>query len=93
MNKQDILALAELSRLSLDDAEILKYQQDFDGILGYINSIQSVSLGDYEDQLRPLTTNIMREDTSSYEPGEFSEILLDAAPAREGDYLKVSKVL
>lgn len=93
MNTQDILALAELSRLSVDTTEIEKYQQDFEGILGYIDSIQSVEVGGYADQMRPINTNTLRNDGLHYQPGEFTEDLLAVAPEREGDYLKVSKVL
>ncbi len=93
MNKEDIKKLAELSRLSIDDNEIEKYQNDFEGILNYVNSIRSVSLDAYEDQVRPINTNTLREDDLSYAPGEFTQDILAVAPEREGDYLKVSKVL
>jgi aspartyl-tRNA(Asn)/glutamyl-tRNA(Gln) amidotransferase subunit C len=93
MNKEDIKGLADLVRLELADADIESYQKDFEGILNYINTINDVSLDDYNDQLRSVTTNTMRADDVSYESGQFTEDLLNAAPHREGDYFKVKKVL
>jgi|AntAceMinimDraft_13_1070369.scaffolds.fasta_scaffold29220_2 aspartyl/glutamyl-tRNA(Asn/Gln) amidotransferase C subunit len=93
MNRNDILALAQLSRLSINEDDIKKYQDSFEGILEYINSIKSVEVGGYVDQTRPTNTNTMRSDDNPYLSGEFTEDLLCVAPQREGDYLKVSKVL
>ncbi|MFT7328317.1 MAG: aspartyl-tRNA(Asn)/glutamyl-tRNA(Gln) amidotransferase subunit C [Crocinitomicaceae bacterium] len=93
MDKQDIKKLATLSRLELSDEKIEEYQKDFEGILEYIDTINSVSLDGYDDHLRSITTNIMRDDSDSYLSGQFSEDLLNAAPLREGNFIKVKKIL
>ena len=93
MNKEEIQALAELARLELQEEDIIAYQKDFKGILDYISTINSVEVDSFDEQVRGDTVNMMREDDESYEPGEFTQILLDAAPQREGDYIKVAKIL
>lgn len=37
--------------------------------------------------------NVMREDTEPHESGIYTEKLLSAAPQREGQYIKVKKIL
>ena len=93
MNSEDIKALAELARLKLSDEDIAGYQKDFQGILDYIGTINSVEVDSFDEQVRGDTVNMMRDDDESYEPGQFTEVLLDAAPQREGRYIRVDKIL
>ncbi|MCA9352585.1 Asp-tRNA(Asn)/Glu-tRNA(Gln) amidotransferase subunit GatC [Patescibacteria group bacterium] len=93
MNAEDIRALAELSRLELNDEDIESYRKDFDGILRYISTINSVSVDSYDETVRSDTTNMMRDDNISYTPGDYTEVLLEAAPKRAGEYVQVDKVL
>ena len=37
--------------------------------------------------------NVMREDKDPHEAGLYTEKILEQAPAREGDYIKVKKIL
>lgn len=91
MNKDDVKKLADLSYLKFSDEELISLADDFDGILSYINSLNEVEVEDLE--LEPVVKNIMREDDVSYSAGEFSEDLLDSAPQRDADYVRVNKVL
>jgi len=93
MNSKDIKGLAELARLELSDADIAGYQKDFEGILDYISTINSVDVDSFDDQVRGNTVNMMREDDIAHSPGEFTNILLDAAPERMNDFVKVDKIL
>lgn len=93
MNTEEIQKLAELSRLSLADAEIESYKKDFVGILGYIDTIKNVEVGNAAEQPSFVTKNIMREDTNPHPAGAFTEELLAGAPKTEGNYIKVNKVL
>jgi len=93
MNSEDIKGLAELARLELSDEDIAAYQKDFQGILDYISTINSVEIDSYDEQIRSDTTNMMRGDDVAYEPGTFTKVLLEAAPNTEGDYIRVDKIL
>ncbi len=94
MNKEDVLTLAELSRLEIPESDIESYVQDFEGIIGYINTISKVQVEEKDHYQTNLTSNILRDDEGKvYEAGIFSEDILEAAPHREGDYFKVKKVL
>ena len=58
------------------------------GFVGQINSFP----GDLKPTIPPLR-NVMRPDVVEHLPGEYTESLLSNAPDREGDYLKVKKIL
>ena len=93
MNKDDIIKLAELSRLEINDTEAESYRKDFEGILGYVDAISSVTVEGKDQYATNLTTNMMREDDEMYTPGSFSEDILHEAPSTEDGYFKVKKVL
>lgn len=93
MNKEEIQKLADLSRLELTDSEINAYQKDFEGILSYIDTLNQVVLDKNLESDRKPNTNYLRDDSLSYESGQFTLDILDQAPDRKDDYFKVQKIL
>ena len=93
MNKEDIQTLAELSRLTLTENEITAYQKDFEGILGYINTLNIIKVPENIMDIKVANTNYMRDDEENYSSGEFSEDMLSQAPNLEKDFIKVQKIL
>ena len=94
----DIQKLAELSRIKLAPEEQESLRVQIDSILGYIDQIkkaaQVVSSSDAPKSLKADDLhNVMREDVNPHEPGIFTEKVLNSAPFREGNYLKVKKIL
>src|SRR3989338_2276524 len=96
----DIEKLATLSRLALSSEEKERMRSEFGSILEYIAAIQEVSASsvyDYSatDRTRSIvaTVNVMREDKNPHESGIYTEALVSAAPKREGNYIKVKKIL
>jgi len=92
MEIKDIENLANLCRIELSDEEKKELLVEMDSILGFVDQIQEVETGDLKVEEGDLR-NIMREDENPYIGGEFSEALLAEAPSREGDYIKVKKIL
>lgn len=93
---EDIQKLAELSRIKIALAEQESLRAQIESILGYIDQIKKavkVSVDDSKIPVADVLHNVMREDGESHKPGEFTEKILSVAPAREGDYLKVKKIL
>ncbi len=93
MNKEEILKLAELARINITEEEADGYKKDFEGILNYLNSIQSVDIEFSQFYETNLTKNSMRDDDKIYDSGSFTDVLLAEAPEIDGDYFKVKKVL
>lgn len=95
MDKDKVLSLAKLSRISLSDTEAERLSHEFESILKYVGEVKEVALEEGVEQKPtdfPLR-NVMREDGEGHESGLFTEKILNEAPAREGDYLKVKKIL
>jgi aspartyl-tRNA(Asn)/glutamyl-tRNA(Gln) amidotransferase subunit C len=90
--KEDVEKLADLARIKLSEGEVSELQKELDTILSYVSEIQGVSVPDKEDFLDD-HRNILREDKEPHESGVFTEVLLSQAPNREGDYIKVKKIL
>ncbi len=91
MNREEINELALLSRLALSDVDAESYQKDFQEILGYINTINSVDVGTTSQQY--VTTNVVRSDDLAYIPGKYTEDIMNDAPETKDGYFKVNKML
>jgi len=93
ITREEIMHVAELSRLSLSEAEIKKYREELASILGYIEQLKEVDTKKVEPtaQVSGLT-DIWRAD----EVKEWAEDEVDAALAQgktEGGQIKVKRVL
>ena len=88
---KDVEKLAELARIDIPEDEKESLRREVDAILGYVGDIQKVA-GQVVGEV-PEHRNILREDANPHLPGEFSKELLEEAPRREGDYVRVKKIL
>ncbi|MES2014202.1 MAG: Asp-tRNA(Asn)/Glu-tRNA(Gln) amidotransferase subunit GatC [Patescibacteria group bacterium] len=94
ISADDIQKLATLGRISLTPAEVEKLQGEIGSILAYVDTVQKVALPEgYTSSAHLDIENVMREDENPHVAGMYTESLLTQAPRREGDYLKVKKVL
>ena len=93
INQDEVKKMAELSRIKMSDGELTELQGDLDKILDYVSTIQSAPTDDIPDAILPEHRNVMREDENPHDVGEFTEALLANVSEREGDYVKVKKVL
>jgi aspartyl-tRNA(Asn)/glutamyl-tRNA(Gln) amidotransferase subunit C len=93
MKKEDIEHLAGLARIALSDTEKESLAQDITNILGYVSEIKEITAEVTDEKKVGELNNVMREDTDPHEPGIYTEELLNAAPERHGQYLKVKKIL
>lgn len=94
MNKDKVLGLAKLARIEVSDAEAENLSREFDSILGYVGEVKSATKGEQvSDNNSLLVKNVLREDADPHESGIYTEKILSQAPEREGDYVKVKKIL
>ena len=89
---EEVKKLAALSRIQLSEEEVSSLQAEMGSILGYINEINSLKV-EASISAESDRRNIWREDVEPLESGTYTEKLLANAPAREGDYVKVKKIL
>ena len=96
MEREKVLNLAQLARIDIGNEEAESLSHELDSILGFVGEIKNVtSLTENNKQNRddyPLT-NVMREDTGAHQSGLYTEKILNQAPLREGDFIKVKKIL
>jgi len=103
---KDIEKLAALSRLPVPTEGKEKLLSDINKILAYVGQISEAhaetapahvanahGAKNKESDHQSMVFNVLREDVNPHESGIFTEKLLTAAPAREGNYLKVKKIL
>ena len=94
ISADEVKRLAALSRLALTEEEVAKFQVEITSILAYVDTIQKVQLPDSVVPSPHLALeNVMREDANPHESGKYTETLLSQAPRREGNYLKVKKII
>ena len=87
----DIKALSKLARLEISDDEVHSLEKELPGILAFVETIKSAEVST-ETKGKGLH-NVMREDAHAHEGGIYSEKLLSAAPAREGNTIAVKQVV
>lgn len=88
---KDIEKLSQLARLHLEDDEKAGLAKEIESILAYVDQIKGASATaqastDYQ-------RNVLRDDANPHQSGTFTEVLLKAAPATQGEYFKVKKIL
>lgn len=93
MKREDILHLADLARIELTDTEIERFSKEFGAILGYVDSIKSMTQGEKVEPTIGALHNVFREDVDPHEAGIYTEDILSLAPQREKQYVKVKKIL
>ena len=88
---EEVKKLASLSRIAVSDEEVESLRKDMDSILGYVAEINSAPLADID--VSHDRVNVFRNDDEANTVGEYREKLLANAPDRDGNYLKVKKIL
>ncbi len=92
LSLDEVRHVAKLSRLALPEARMASMRDELAAILGHIALLQNVPVEGLEPMARPLAmSNRLREDSES--PPLSRELALLNAPAREGEFIAVPKVL
>jgi len=93
MTDFDVMKIAGLAHLSLDPAESEKLGSQVASILEYVDKLREVDASGVEPTAHVTgVSNVLRDDAVRDCPRDVRDALLEAAPAREGDYLKVKAV-
>lgn len=91
MKLKDVEKLAELARIEISEEEKKSLLEDLQGILKYIDQIQTVEVP--KEEIKPALKNIFREDKEPHAVEIFTNDLLIAAPRKQDGYVKVRKIL
>jgi aspartyl-tRNA(Asn)/glutamyl-tRNA(Gln) amidotransferase subunit C len=92
ISADDVRKVAHLARLDLAEATIATYTSQLERILDYVAHLEQVDTDGVPPTTRAVeVVNVTRDDTVN--PTPVREELLNLAPEREGDFLRVPKIL
>jgi len=92
ISSEDVRKVAQLARLELAEATIATYTAQLERILDHVAQLEQVDTEGVPPTTRAVeVVNVTREDQVI--PTPVREDLLNLAPEREGDFLRVPKIL
>ncbi len=92
ISTSDIQHLASLSSLALADDEVDRLRQDLENIIGYIEQLGELDTSGVEPTYQVTgLENVWRED--EVQPGISRDELLELAPEKQNNQVKVPQVL
>ena len=93
ITRDDVLHLAQLSSLALNDSEIDGLQIDISNILGYVNQLSKLDTSGVEPTYQVTGLQNVWRDDNIIDYGISREELLALAPESANNQIKVPKVL
>ncbi len=93
MTVEEIKHLGTLSRLALSDAEAEAFSREIDAILAYVGTVSAIAGDGARPKKVGVVHNVFRPDEVTVAPSIYTETLLDAAPDRVGQYIRVKKII
>jgi aspartyl-tRNA(Asn)/glutamyl-tRNA(Gln) amidotransferase subunit C len=88
-DKNDLLKVAKLSALRLDETEISLFEKQIKSILEFVEQLQQVEMTAETEHAR--NVNIMREDVAH--TCTLAQTIRNQSPEKEGPYFVVPKIL
>ena len=88
MTNEEVLKVAHLARVSIDDNEIEMYKGQLEAIMNEINKINEVEIIDDDIMISPSSNiNKYREDV----PKKAKDDVLSNAPKINGNYIQIKR--
>lgn len=92
INPEQVRHVAKLARLAIADDALPKMTRQLESILEYVEQLKQVDVTGVEPMAHAVRlTNVLREDV--VEPALTTEQVLANAPATDGAFFKVPKVI
>lgn len=92
LQPQDIEHLALLSRINVEASEQAALAEKIDAVLGYVGEIAKVDTSAYAHAEAGEHRNELRADVTAAQDAVMREAILDNAPKREGDFVRVQQM-
>lgn len=93
LSREDVLKLARLARLSLDDDEIEAFRKEISAVLQYVAQLDEADTASLEPTTQVTgLKNVMRED-EVIDYGVPAEQLLKLAPKTQDGQIKVKRMI
>jgi aspartyl-tRNA(Asn)/glutamyl-tRNA(Gln) amidotransferase subunit C len=93
LTREQIVSLARLARLKIDDEEVSKYQSELSVILDYIDMLDNIDVSGLEPTYQVTgLQNVFREDVVQKQPTDAGK-LLSLTPSKQDRYIKVKRMI
>jgi aspartyl-tRNA(Asn)/glutamyl-tRNA(Gln) amidotransferase subunit C len=94
MNREDILHLGELSRISLTEKEVAALETELSAIVSYVSTVTDIA-ADEADKAPQVGAryNVLRPDVVTNQSDQHTDAILGEMPDTKGRHLKVKKIL
>lgn len=92
LQKGDIEHLATLARIAINEEEKTMLAEKIDAVLGYVGEISKVDTSMYEHAEAADHRNILRQDSAMLADDKERAAVLENAPQKEGDFIKVQQM-
>lgn len=93
LSREEILKIANLAHLKVTEDELEPLRAKLSSVLEYVSQLSEVDVRGIEPAAHITGVhNVLRDDEVRTVSPEVREALLNAAPAREGDLVKVKAV-
>src|SRR3989338_6742512 len=96
MDIQTIKHIAKLSYLEFTDEEMERFAKELSAIVDYVSDLEKAPTDDVSVSVFPHTSlrKVLRNDSDALKENlDEAAALLEAAPEREGGYVKVKAIL
>ena len=92
ITKEEVKKVAHLSRLELNENEIINHAKQLEKILDYIRQLEKIDTDDVPCTTRAIEVlNVFRKDEKK--SSDCTQEILELSPSREDDYFKVPKII
>ena len=92
ISRHEVERVARLARLALSEDEMARVEHELSGILGYIDQLRGLDTSAVEPTSHAIPmVNVMRGD--EVRPSYPVDAMLANAPERDGDFVRVPKII
>jgi len=93
IDKEKIHELANLARINMTNEEEKELTGEVEHILEFVESIQEASSVENDNFKNTQSYNVMREDDNEHDKSLYTKDLIREAPDKDGNYVRVKKIL
>lgn len=93
ISKEEVLKIAKLARLELAEYEVEKMQKDMSVILDYFDVLKKAPQNNAKSHAEKRVKNLLRKDEVSQKNSILAGDLVNAAPDKKENYIKVKQIL
>ena len=92
ITKDEVIKVAQLARLELNENEINNHAKQLEKILEYIKQLEKIDTDNVPCTTRAIEViNVLRKDENKN--NDCTDALLELGPSREDKYFKVPKII